>query len=223
MVFRWSASSTFTPADWPIPNARAMDLVHPSSLAIAPDGGYVVSFQGMDEITKIDSGSGAIVWRLGGRHNQFQIVDDPLKGFLGQHNVQVLENGHLLMLDDHFRGSPAPARAVEYSLDTQSMIARMVWQYQPSGAVISPIMGSVQRLADGATLVGFGAAGRVDEVGSDGSVQWSATLAINASRARFRSTARCDCTPCMAIPQCGSAGQKPCLETNLKRNPSRWC
>jgi hypothetical protein len=176
VIFRWSAANTFTPSDWPLPNPRAVDLVHPSSLAIDRDGGYVVSFQGLDEITKIDSASGAIMWRLGGHHNQFQIVDDPLHGFLGQHNVEVLANGHLLMLDNHFRGSPAPARAVEYSLDTQTMMARMVWQYLPSGPVISPIMGSVQRLANGATLVGFGAAGRIDEVGSDGSVVWSATL-----------------------------------------------
>jgi hypothetical protein len=80
------------------------------------------------------------------------------------------------MLDDHFRGVPGPARAVEYSLDTQSMIARLVWQYRPAPAVISPIMGSAQRLADGTTLVGFGAAGRVDEVKGDGTVLWSATL-----------------------------------------------
>jgi hypothetical protein len=181
--FRWSSSDIFTPADWPLPNPRAVDLVHPSSLAITPDGAYVVSLQGMDEITKIDSTSGAVLWRLGGRHNQFQILDDPLKGFLGQHNVQVLANGHLIMLDDHFRGVPAPARAVEYSLDTQSMVARMVWQYQPSGAVISPSMGSVQRLPNGATLVGFGAAGRIDEVAGDGSVIWSATLRSGDTRA----------------------------------------
>ena len=180
--FRWNSGDVFTPADWPLPNPRAVDLVHPSSLAIGPDGGYVVSFQGMDEITKIDSTTGEVLWRLGGRHNQFQVVDDPLKGFLGQHNVQVLANGHLLLLDDHFRGVPAPARAVEYSLDTQSMIARMVWQYQPSGPVISPSMGSVQRLPNGATLVGFGAAGRVDEVAGDGSVIWSATLLSGDSR-----------------------------------------
>ena len=113
LLFRWSAAAVFTTADWPLPNPGAVDLVHPSSLAISPDGGYVVSFQGMDEITKIDSASGAIVWRLGGRHNQFAIRDDPRQGFLGQHNVQVLANGHLLLLDDHFRGSSQPARAVE--------------------------------------------------------------------------------------------------------------
>jgi hypothetical protein len=176
VLFRWSAASAFTPSDWPLPNQHAVDLVHPSSLAIAPDGGYVVSLQGMDEITKIDSASGALIWRLGGRHSQFEIRNDPLQGFLGQHNVQVLSNGNVLMMDDHFRGAPAPARAVEYALDTQTMVARMVWQYQPSVSVISPIMGSVQRLRSGATLVGFGSAGRVDEVAASGDVVWSATL-----------------------------------------------
>jgi hypothetical protein len=56
------------------------------------------------------------------------------------------------------------------------MVARLVWEYRPSPAVVSPIMGSAQRLADGGTLVGFGAAGRVDEVANDGTVLWSATL-----------------------------------------------
>jgi len=183
LTFRWSATSLFSIADWPIPTPNAVDLAHTSSLAIAPDGGYVVSFQGMDEVTEIDSTTGAVKWRFGGRNNQFDIRDDPMNGFLGQHDVQVLPNGNVLMLDDHFRGIPGPARAAEYSLDTQNMIARLVWQYRPSPAVISPIMGSAQRLADGTTLVGFGAAGRVDEVKGDGTVLWSATLTSDKSAA----------------------------------------
>ncbi len=183
VTFHWSAASLFSIDDWPIPNPNAVDLEHPSSLAIAPDGGYVVSFQGMDEVTEIDSTTGAVKWRFGGRNNQFDIRDDPANGFLGQHDVQVLPNGNVLMLDDHFRGAPGPARAAEYSLDTQNMIARLVWQYRPSPAVISPIMGSAQRLADGTTLVGFGAAGRVDEVSGDGTVRWSATLSSDKTPA----------------------------------------
>jgi hypothetical protein len=174
--FRWSAASLFSIRDWPLPNPIAVDLEHPSSLSIAPDGAYVVSFQEMDEVTKIDSTSAAVLWRFGGRHNQFTIQNDPMNGFLGQHDVQVLPNGNLLMLDDHFLGVPGPARAAEYSLDTQNMVARLVWEYRPSPPLVSPIMGSAQRLADGGTLVGFGAAGRVDEVANDGTVRWSATL-----------------------------------------------
>jgi hypothetical protein len=41
-------------------------------------------------------------------------------------------------------------------------------------------MGSAQRLSSGSTLVGFGAAGRVDEVQGDGAVVWSATLKSDA-------------------------------------------
>jgi len=185
VLFRWSAGSAFTVGDWPLPNPHALDLVHPSSLAIDRDSNYVVSFQAMDQVVKIDATTGATMWRLGGRRNQFQILDDPLGGFTGQHNVQVLENGNLLMMDDRFRGVRGPARAVEYSLDATTMVARMVWQYQPATAVISPIMGSVQRLANGATLVGFGAAGRVDEVEADGSVLRNATLRNDAMAIPF--------------------------------------
>jgi Arylsulfotransferase (ASST) len=82
--------------------------------------------------------------------------------------VRVLEDGHLLLLDNRVRTVSGPARAVEYVLDTGAMTATMVWTYQPTPAVISPIMGSVERLAGGNTVVGFGYAGRVDEVAPSG-------------------------------------------------------
>ena len=88
------------------PEPNVVDLEHPSSLAIAPDGGYVVSFQGMDEVTEIDSTTGAVKWRFGGRNNQFDIRDDPANGFLGQHDVQVLPNGNVLMFMIVFEARP---------------------------------------------------------------------------------------------------------------------
>jgi Arylsulfotransferase (ASST) len=171
--FVWNAGDHYSPADWPSPAVQALathDLVHPSSLELDRDGNYILSLQAMDEIAKIDAGTGAFLWRFGGRHNQFAIENDPLGGFQGQHSVRVLDDGHLLLLDDRVRSTPADARAVEYEVDTQAMVARLVWQYQPSPPVVSPIMGSVQRLANGNTVVGFGFAGRVDEVDRAGAV-----------------------------------------------------
>jgi len=177
--FVWNASDHYSPADWPSPAVQALaarDLVHPSSLELDRDGNYILSLQAMDEIAKIDARTGSFIWRFGGRHNQFAIQDDPLGGFQGQHSVRVLEDGHLLLLDNRVRSTPADARAVEYELDTQSMVARLVWQYQPTPPVVSPIMGSVQRLSSGNTLVGFGFAGRVDEVDPVGAVVAQETL-----------------------------------------------
>lgn len=177
--FRWNAGDHYTPADWPTPITQAQaarDLVHPSSLTIDRDGNYVVSLQAMDEIAKIDAQTGTFIWRLGGRHNQFTFVDDPLDGFQGPHSVRVLEDGHFLLMDNRVRSTPSNARAVEYVLDTVTMVARVVWQYQPSPPVASPIMGSVQRLGSGNTVVGFGYAGRVDEVDQTGAVLAQASL-----------------------------------------------
>jgi hypothetical protein len=178
--FHWSAGDLFTPSDWPLPTAQPVDLDHPSSLAIDVDGNYVVSFQAMSEVTKLDARTGAVIWRLGGRHNQFSFQNDARSGFAGQHDVQVLPNGHLLLMDDQLHIVPGPARAVEYALDPVGKTATLVWQYQPNPPIISPIMGSVQRLTQfDATLVGFGAAGRVVEVARDGSVTWAATLSLS--------------------------------------------
>ena len=177
--FHWSAGDLFTPDDWSPPPAQPVDLDHPSSLALDVDGNYVISFQAMSEVTKLDAHTGAVLWRLGGVHNQFAFQNDDQSGFSGQHDVQVLTNGHLLLLDDQLHAVPRPARAVEYALDPLRKTATLVWQYQPNPPIVSPIMGSVQRLQSGATLIGFGAGGRVLEADRDGSVTWAATLASN--------------------------------------------
>ncbi|MGE5730316.1 MAG: arylsulfotransferase family protein [Gemmatimonas sp.] len=177
-VFRWRSLDHFDAQDWAAGVPLIPDIDHPSSLALDRDGNYIVSFQGLDEITNIDAVTGAIRWRFGGRHSQFRIIGDPLGGFSGQHHAQMLENGHLLLMDNHIR-TRGPARAVEYALDLQAMTATMVWEYRPSPGVVSMSMGSVQRLGSGATLVGFGAAGRVAEVGG-GVVTWSATVVADA-------------------------------------------
>jgi hypothetical protein len=173
-VFRWRSLDHFDAQDWATGVPLIPDIDHPSSLALDRDGNYLISFQGLDEITNIDAVTGEIRWRFGGRHNQFRIIGDPLGGFSGQHNVQMLENGHLLLMDNRIR-TRGPARAIEYALDVQAMTATMVWEYRPSPGVISMSMGSVQRLENGATLVGFGAAGLVVEVGG-GVAAWNATL-----------------------------------------------
>lgn len=173
-VFRWRSVDHFDAQDWAAAIPPIPDIDHPSSLALDRDGNYLVSFQGLSEITNIDAVTGTIRWRFGGRHNQFRIIGDPLGGFSGQHHVQMLENGHLLLMDNHIR-TFGPARAIEYALDFQAMTATMVWEYRPVPGVISMSMGSVQRLDHGSTVVGFGGAGRVAEV-DGGTVTWNATL-----------------------------------------------
>jgi outer membrane protein assembly factor BamB len=181
--FWWSAWDHFSVRDWVAipPNLAqltSIDFDHPNSLEIDRDGNYIVSFASLTEITKLDAGTGQILWRFGGRHSQFTLVGDPLGGFGIQHDVRVLDNGDLLLYDNGMFHTPPQSRAVEYRLDTRLMTATLVWEYRHTPAVFTPFVGSVQRYQNGNTLVGFGAAGLVTEVAPDGRVVWEGRLTV---------------------------------------------
>lgn len=174
-LFEWNAGEHFVPLDWP-PSSTPFDLVHPSSLTIAQDGNYIVSLQAMNEIDKIDAQTGEILWRFGGRHSDFVVDGDPLGGFQGQHSVRELGNGNLLLFDNRSGPDPLASRAVEFRLDEERGIAQLVWEFRPDPPITSRIMGSVQRLANTRTLIGFGVAARILEVTTESTVTWDATL-----------------------------------------------
>jgi hypothetical protein len=169
-TFDWNAWNYYSVADWIEPTGvnPPLDFDHTNALDFDLDSNYIVSFRAMGAIDKIDRVTGTIDWQLGGRLNQFTMSGDPLGGFSGQHCVRVLPNGHLLMFDNGL-GRPAfNSRAVEYAIDENAKTAIMVWQYLPMPSLYSAIVGSVQRLSNGNTLVEFGTTGLIDEVDPSG-------------------------------------------------------
>ncbi len=153
------------------------DIDHPNALAVDPtDGNYVASFRNLDALIKIDAKTGDELWQLGGTESEFTIVGDPLNGFYGQHSIRVLDNGHLLIYDNGLHHPAPESRAVEYALDTQAMTATMVWQFRHTPPISTTIVGSVERLQNGNTLVAFALNGVVDEVDPSGNLVWEAQL-----------------------------------------------
>jgi Arylsulfotransferase (ASST) len=152
------------------------DLDHPNSIDFDLDGGVIVSYRDLSAIVKVDPTTNQIIWQLGGTHNQFTFVDDPLGGFDGQHTARILPNGHLLIFDNGWTHSPQASRAVEYALDPVRMTATMVWQYSANPSIFNDFTGSAQRLENGNTVVAFTRMGIVDEVRADGTLLSRATL-----------------------------------------------
>jgi hypothetical protein len=187
--FVWSAWDHLSLTDWiepPFPgpvDPDEPDFDHPNALSFDRDSNYIVSWRNLGTITKLDAHTGAILWQLGGVHNQFTFVGDPLGGFSAQHYARILPDGHLLLYDNGERHQPAETRAAEYSLDTLAKTATLVWQYHHTPPIFTPFVGSAQRLGDGATLVGFGMAGVATEVGTDGTARWEATVQVNGAPA----------------------------------------
>jgi hypothetical protein len=152
------------------------DLDHPNSIDFDLDGGIVVSYRDVNAVIKVDRKTHKLAWQLGGLHNQFTFVDDPLGGFDGQHTARVLPNGHLLIFDNGWTHAPPTSRAVEYALDTVAKTATMVWQYSASPPIFNDFTGSAERLTNGNTVVAWTRHGIVDEVRPDGTLLSRATL-----------------------------------------------
>ena len=187
--FSWSAWDHLRVEDWiepPWPGRKdtdESDFDHPNSLAFDHDGNYIVSWRHHGEVTKIDAQSGDILWRLGGVNNQFAFVNDPLGGFSAQHYAQILPGGNLLLYDNGTRHDPQETRVLEYALDTAAGTATLAWEFQHDPPVYTPFVGSVQRLENGNTVIGYGGTGLVTEVGPDGGVSWEAQVQVDAQPA----------------------------------------
>ena len=154
------------------------DYVHMNAIDIDKDGNLVISSRNMSEITKINRTTGRIMWRLGGKSNQFTFKNDPNTftylnkplSFSYQHDIRATTNGNYTLFDNGNLRTNKFSRAVEFKIDTLTMSAEMVWQYRNTPDFYSGWMGSVQRLPNGSTLIDWAdpSAPKATEVASNG-------------------------------------------------------
>jgi hypothetical protein len=134
---------------------KTIDAVHGNALELDSDGNILLSSRHLDEITKIDRQTGEIIWRLGGKNNEFTFINDSI-GFSRQHAIRKIENGNITLFDNGTFHTPPFSRAVEYRLDEVQKTATLVWQYRNSPDYYGNSLGYVQRLLNGNTLISWG-------------------------------------------------------------------
>lgn len=171
VLFSWSSFDHFIVTD----GASDVSLTglnvnpwHGNAIEVDDEDNLLVSFRNMDEITKIDTKTGQIIWRLGGEQNQFTFRGDQLNGFSHQHGIRKLPNGNVILFDNGNLRSPHASRAVEYRLDERNKIAQLVWEYRPDPPLYGFALGFAQRLENENTLINFGTAQRIIEVDPSG-------------------------------------------------------
>ncbi len=179
VIFQWRSWDHFkiTDATHEDLTAASIDYVHSNAIEINSDStSILLSSRHLDEITDIDLNTGNIIWRLGGKNNQFNFVNDDI-GFSHQHSIRRLPNGDITLFDDGNFHNPPFSRGVEYKLDEVNKIATLVWQYRNNPDIYGDAMGYVQRFDNGNTLIGWGTANpSVTEVASDGTVALEMSL-----------------------------------------------
>jgi arylsulfotransferase ASST len=172
LLFHWSPFDHFAITDGePTDRTGAnVNWTHGNALDFDVDDNLIVSFRNLREVTKIDAASGAVIWRMGGRRNQFTFLDSPVPAFSGQHSARVPGPDALIILDN--LGNAGESRAERYAVDQVGRTARLAHSYSSIPGVVTQIGGSVQSLPGGRTLVSFGTAGRVEEYDAAGRMMW---------------------------------------------------
>jgi hypothetical protein len=160
VMFQWSSWEHLPYEDQTYPRLRG-EYAHVNSVVEDLDGNLIISASGTSQAVKIARPSGQTIWKLGGKSNQFRLLNDPLSHFCGQHTVSRLESRDLLIFDNGRNcwsadENRALTRVIEYRLDEQTLEAELVWSYSQGGTV-STSQGSAQRLVNGNTLIGWGA------------------------------------------------------------------
>lgn len=155
-VFEWNTWDHFQISDsYSDLTASSVDLIHPNSLDVDQDGNIYLISRTMNEVTKISRETGEILWRLGGKNNQF-LFEDSIQMFSRPHDFMQIDKGHYTIFDNGSERTPSYSRGVEYLIDEDSMTARMIWEFDAGKQIYSPSGGSTQRLPSGNTLIGYG-------------------------------------------------------------------
>jgi hypothetical protein len=152
-------------ADW--------DFCHVNSLDLDRDGNLLVSSRSTHTIYKIDR-SGTILWRLGGKHSDFEMGAGSV--FAWQHHARRQADGTLTVFDNG--ATPAVerrSRGLILDVDEHAMTATLLRQYTHP-RILAGSQGSVQLLPNGNVFVGWGEAPRVSEFHRTGRMLFDAVL-----------------------------------------------
>ncbi|GIK00767.1 hypothetical protein Aspvir_004796 [Aspergillus viridinutans] len=138
------------------------DFFHINSVDKDATGNFLVSSRYMSCLTYVDGRTGDIIWRLGGKHNDFHDLSaGAATNFTWQHHARFRDNGTAITLfDNASRGEGAPrltSRGLYLDLDTQHMTVRVRHEYWNPHPISSQSQGSVQLLDSGNVLLGYGA------------------------------------------------------------------
>jgi hypothetical protein len=159
LVGEWKSLDHFALSDiyyYYFTNPAAVDHAHVNSLFVDFDGHYVISSRSLNEITRINRQTGQIMWRLGGKNNQFTFAGDTLP-FTAQHDAQYYDDGTVVLFDNASNSIPDHvSRMLIYQMDTVNMTVFDSHNFQHPLNLPSGFMGSARTLDQNNFIISWG-------------------------------------------------------------------
>lgn len=161
-----------TESFWPI--FEPWDYFHINSIDVDLDGNLLINSRNTHTVYKIDRSNGEVIWRLGGKSNDFAMATG--SAFAWQHDARRQPDGTLTVFDNG--ATPVVerlSRGLILDVDERAMSATLLAQYRHPG-ILAGSQGSVQLLPNGNVFVGWGEVPRVSEFLHSGTLVFDAEL-----------------------------------------------
>jgi hypothetical protein len=140
------------------------DYLHLNSIDVTPDGNLLVSARHTWALYKIDRGTGAVMWRLGGKRSDFAIGAGA--EFAWQHDARHLGNGQISLFNDGaafffsgphaWRKTQSESRGLVLELDAAARSVRLARAYRHRPPLLAASEGSMRTLPAGDVVVDWG-------------------------------------------------------------------
>lgn len=157
------------------------DWSHANAISIDNDGNYLVSFKNWDQIWKINSGTGEVMWKLGKNGN---IEMSPEGYFSGQHSIHVNKRGEYMLFDNG--KEKRSSRILSFEIDEMAKTANLKLNVQLQRDFFADRMGSAYLMPNDNFLVCVPSANSVIVTDESGNVLVNANLGLpDPYRAEF--------------------------------------
>jgi outer membrane protein assembly factor BamB len=187
LLFQWR-SDQHVPLDYSYigPGVRLggyWDYFHINAITIDPaDQNLVISSRNTATLYKVNRKTGRVMWRMGGKHNQFRRG----KGthFAFQHDVRLWPGGVMTVFDNE--GGPPrfgpQSRALTLAVDEKRLRVQLIRADLHTPPIYSAALGSVQPLSGGDVFVGWGTSSYFTQYDPSGRVLFDGYLATGGSQ-----------------------------------------
>lgn len=153
------------------------DYLHLNSIDVDDDGDLLVSARHTCAVYSIDTETGGVEWRLGGRRSDFATGDDAR--FLMQHDARRTDDGAITLFDNGGTCGETRrevSRGIALDVDEQEMTATLVREHGHPDGIFSESQASYQQLPGGDVLLGWGSVERWTLMDADGRVLLDAAV-----------------------------------------------
>jgi hypothetical protein len=163
------SSAVSSSTEWPY------DYFHVNSVDQLADGRTLISARNTWALYDLNSQTGQVLTRIGGRHSNVKLAPGAATAF--QHDATALSNNTISVFDN----GAVPkvhkqSRGVVVAINPQARTDTVVAQYEHPGALSSGSQGNVQALANGNVFIGWGAQPYFSEFSAGGQLLYDAHM-----------------------------------------------